>query len=165
MCIVDDFKRDINPYPADKDDDLSYSTFLGYLSTQKSQLRLVQLRLVLIRFLQRSNIYSPEVVMNALSEAGPLDIEKAIVFGKMNKHQESLDILINELYDFVGAETYCVTNGHSAGIIPSTTVPVRSSSLSEKPLPSVEYVSSDQMTERSELFMMLFNAYISIKDR
>ncbi|RCH94337.1 hypothetical protein CU097_012873 [Rhizopus azygosporus] len=163
--LVDDFKRDINPYPADKDDDLSYSTFLGYLSTQKSQLRLVQLRLVLIRFLQRSNIYSPEVVMNALSEAGPLDIEKAIVFGKMNKHQESLDILINELYDFVGAETYCVTNGHSAGIIPSTTVPVRSSSLSEKPLPSVEYVSSDQMTERSELFMMLFNAYISIKDR
>ncbi|CEG63955.1 hypothetical protein RMATCC62417_01017 [Rhizopus microsporus] len=162
--LVDDFKRDINPYPADKDDDLSYSTFLGYLSTQKSRLRLVQLRLVLIRFLQRSNIYSPEVVMNALSEAGPLDIEKAIIFGKMNKHQESLDILINELYDFVGAETYCVTNGHSAGIIPSTTVPVRSSSLSEKPLPSVEYVSSDQMTERSELFMMLFNTYLSIKD-
>ncbi|KAL4211163.1 vacuolar sorting protein 39 domain 2-domain-containing protein [Rhizopus microsporus] len=162
--LVDDFKRDINPYPTDKDDDLSHSTFLGYLSTQKTQLRLVQLRLVLIRFLQRSNIYSPEIVMNALSEAGPLDIEKAIVFGKMNKHQESLDILINELYDFVGAETYCVTNGHSAGIIPSTTVPVRSSSLSEKPLPSVEYVSSDQMIERSELFMMLFNAYISIKD-
>ncbi|KAG1471819.1 hypothetical protein G6F56_001908 [Rhizopus delemar] len=160
--LVDDFKRQVSPYPIEEDIDLSHSTFIGYLNAEKSQIRLVQLRLSLIKFLQRSSLYLPEIVMEALTKAGPLDIEKCIVYGRMGKHGESLDILIHGLSDFVGAETYCITNGSSAGIIPTTTIPARTSSLSEKPLPLTEYISEKDLEERRVLFTKLFNLYLSI---
>ncbi|KAG1464110.1 hypothetical protein G6F46_003095 [Rhizopus delemar] len=147
------------------DSDLSHYTFVGYLSTKKSHLRLVQLRLSLIRFLQKSSLYLPEIVMETLTKAGPLDIEKCIVYGKLGMHKESLDMLIHQLSDFVGAETYCVTNGHSIGVIPSAGIPARSSSLAEKPLPPIdENMSPEKIEERHILFTMLFNIYLSIND-
>lgn len=165
FSTVDDFKRQVSPYPIEEDIDLSHSTFIGYLNAEKSQIRLVQLRLSLIKFLQRSSLYLPEIVMEALTKAGPLDIEKCIVYGRMGKHGESLDILIHGLSDFVGAETYCITNGSSAGIIPTTTIPARTSSLSEKPLPLTEYISEKDLEERRVLFTKLFNLYLSIDNR
>lgn len=103
----------------------------------------------------------------------------------MSKHKEALDILIHELCDFVGAETYCVTNGQSTGVIPTVVsndddhhqTIARSSSLAikDKPLPPLiieekeeddQYcLSSEQLNERRILFTMLFKSYISIKDR
>jgi hypothetical protein len=102
----------------------------------------------------------------------------------MSKHKEALDILIHELSDFVGAETYCVTNGQSTGVIPNVEADdndqhqtvARSSSLStsakEKPLPPIvieeeveEYISPEHLNERKILFTMLFKSYLSIKDR
>lgn len=81
----------------------------------------------------------------------------------MSKHKEALDILIHELCDFVGAETYCVTNGQSTGVIPTIV------SLAEKPLPPLilddEYLSPELLNERHLLFTMLFKSYIAIKDR
>jgi hypothetical protein len=95
----------------------------------------------------------------------------------MGQHKEALDILIHELCDFVGAETYCVTNGQSAGVI-STVAAIthdlhqtvaRSSSVAEKPLPPIvledEYLPPEQLTERRALFTMLFKSYIAIEDR
>lgn len=103
----------------------------------------------------------------------------------MSKHKEALDILIHELSDFVGAETYCVTNGQSTGVIPTAAsddnndqpqhqIMPRSSSLAavkEKPLPILvserdeAYLSTEQLNERKALFTMLFKSYIAIKDR
>lgn len=99
----------------------------------------------------------------------------------MAKHKEALDILIHELCDFVGAETYCVTNGQSTGVIPTTAsddddhhqTMARSSSLAiqDKPLPSLvpeqvqDYLSIDQLNERKSLFTMLFKSYMAIEDR
>lgn len=95
----------------------------------------------------------------------------------MGKHKEALDILIHELCDFVGAETYCVTNGQSTGTIATTPTIThnshqtiaRSSSLAEKPLPPIvledEYLVPEQLTERRALFAMLFKSYIAIEDR
>ncbi|KAI7897305.1 vacuolar sorting protein 39 domain 2-domain-containing protein [Mucor mucedo] len=188
--LVKGFKKHVNPMKIenpDTSDTLSKSTFVGYLASQKTPL--VKLRLLLIRLLLRSQLYSPEVLLTVLSKAGPLAIEKAIVFGRMGKHKEALDILIHELSDFVGAETYCVTNGQSTGVIPAAasdddndqqqqqqqqhqTMP-RSSSLvgvKERPLPTLipekdgDYLSTDQLNERKALFTMLFKSYIAIKD-
>ena len=84
----------------------------------------------------------------------------------MSEHKEALDILIHELSDFVGAETYCVTNGQSTGVIPDD-----HSSYQDKPLPVIpqeedsEYLSPEHLHERKELFTMLFKSYLSIKDR
>lgn len=104
--------------------------------------------------------------METLTKAGPLDIEKCIVYGKLGMHKESLDMLIYQLSDFVGAETYCVTNGQSTGVIPSTDIPTRSSSLAEKPLPPIdENMSPEKIEERHVLFTILFNIYLSINDR
>ncbi|GAA5809917.1 hypothetical protein MFLAVUS_003332 [Mucor flavus] len=179
--LVNGFKKSVNPTKIETPEEkLNQSTFVGYLGSQKSPL--VKLRLLLIRLLQSSQLYSPEVILNVLIKAGPLDIEKAIVFGRMSKHKEALDILIHELCDFVGAETYCVTNGQSTGVIPTVVSDdddhhqtiARSSSLAikDKPLPPLieekeedqYYLSSEQLNERRILFTMLFKSYISIKD-
>lgn len=83
----------------------------------------------------------------------------------MSKHKEALDILIHDLCDFVGAETYCVTNGQSTGVVPNPT----KDSWTEKPLPPLivedEYLSLEHLNERRTLFTMLFKTYITIKDR
>jgi hypothetical protein len=87
----------------------------------------------------------------------------------MNKHKKALDILIHELCDFVGAETYCVTNGQSTGVIPDDCQ--RPTSLKDKPLPIIieeddsNYISPENLNERKTLFTMLFKSYLSIKDR
>lgn len=62
-------------------DNLTKSTFVGYLGSQKTPL--AKLRLLLIRLLLRSQLYSPDILLTVLSKAGPLAIEKAIVFGRV----------------------------------------------------------------------------------
>ncbi|KAL9546656.1 hypothetical protein MBANPS3_006557 [Mucor bainieri] len=158
-----------------RDDEAGFNnaaTFVGYLGREQQQTHLVQLRLKLIQLLQSSQLYSPQVLLDALTKAGPLDIEKVIVYGRMSKHKEALDILIHQLCDFVGAETYCVTNGQSTGVIPTTTTTTTtttaSSSSAEKPLPPLilqdEYLSPESLSERRALFTMLFKSYIAIQD-
>ncbi|KAI8346357.1 hypothetical protein EDC96DRAFT_521434 [Choanephora cucurbitarum] len=183
--FVEQFKQSINPSKADKSKELetrtlTKSTFVSYLGLQQQHSKLARTRLVLIRMLQNSSVYYPEVLLDALTKAGPLDIEKVIVYGRLNRHKEALDTLIHDLSDFVGAETYCVTNGKSAGITPPAiintqaatvqTLP-RTSSLAasiDKPLPLAiiedDSVSSEQWQERSALFTMLFKSYLAIKD-
>jgi hypothetical protein len=63
-------------------------TFVGYLGTLKPQTQLVRLRLLLIRLLLKSPLYSPETLLDTLSKAGPLDIEKAIVYGRVKKKKK-----------------------------------------------------------------------------
>ncbi|KAL0078710.1 hypothetical protein F4703DRAFT_1796795 [Phycomyces blakesleeanus] len=166
------------------------STFVGFLSHQK-QTNLVKARLSLIKLLQCSPLYSAETLLEALSKDGPLDIEKVIVYGRMRMHTESLHILIHDLGDFMGAETYCVTNGHSAGAIsdnlntPSKhSIPVRTSSLAapvaqkdKKPLPKErdeknvgrkgieqKKLSGSELEERKNLFSMLLKTYLTIQN-
>lgn len=164
--LVDDFKKQNRPMKIDPvEDGSNKTTFVGYLGAQAKQTELVKLRLLLIRLLQNSQLYSPSVLLDVLEKAGPLDIEKVIVYGRMRKHKEALDILIHDLSDFVGAETYCVTNGQSTGVIPNP----ETTSWQEKPLPPVivedEYLSPEHLKERQVLFTMLFKTYVTIKDK
>lgn len=54
--------------------------FLGAHETSE----LVRRRLKLIRLLQRSPLYEPERLLEAIKEAGPLDIEMVIVYGRVS---------------------------------------------------------------------------------
>ncbi|KAI8342937.1 CNH domain-containing protein [Chlamydoabsidia padenii] len=113
--LVKEFKQSVDPMRPNVDND----TFVGYLGRkQHTHSKLIATRLLLIKLLEQSQIYDPNTVMDSLSEAGPLYIEKTFIYARLGKHQEALDILIHELGDFVGAETYCATNGRSTGIIP-----------------------------------------------
>lgn len=102
----------------------------------------------------------------------------------MKRHEEALNILIHQLSDFVGAETYCVTNGRSTGVVPEviqenrSVTPARASSLKQSPDPAkkavaernIESASSsdkefEQPDERRQLFSMLLKTYLAIEDR
>lgn len=70
-----------------KDDEEGFNnaaTFVGYLGREQQQTHLVKLRLKLIQLLQSSQLYSPPVLLDALTKAGPLDIEKVIVYGRVS---------------------------------------------------------------------------------
>lgn len=97
----------------------------------------------------------------------------------MKKHEDALRILIHDLGDFVGAETYCVTKGQSTGTVPAivmqeSVTPARTSSLSKKQVVKKKQLEEDEIPlpalpeendERRSLFSMLLQTYLSIKDR
>ncbi|ORX54477.1 hypothetical protein DM01DRAFT_1321815 [Hesseltinella vesiculosa] len=92
-------------------------TFVSFLCEKTPSTPLLQIRLRLLRLLQQSSSYEASSLLTLLDQTGPLQIEKAIVYGKLGMHQEALNTLIHELGDFVGAEIFCATNGQSTGSI------------------------------------------------
>ncbi|KAI8384808.1 uncharacterized protein BYT42DRAFT_603782 [Radiomyces spectabilis] len=184
--LISDYKQSVDPMRTQMLSPSSASsievnlTFVGYLGYYK-QTNLVRLRLALIRLLQRSRLYSPPAIMEALKEAGPLDVERAIVYGRMGHHEEALNVLIHTIGDFVGAETYCVTNGNSTGVIPDDISvsnkripPARTSSLAQNqppppdtlPTPPEEStnLSPEEYKERRQLLSLLLKTYLGIKE-
>jgi hypothetical protein len=60
-------------------------TFVGYLGRkQHTESKLIDTRLPLIRLLQQSQLYDANTVMDSLSEAGPLYIEKTFIYGRVS---------------------------------------------------------------------------------
>ncbi|CAO3630338.1 unnamed protein product [Cunninghamella echinulata] len=112
--LVKEFKQSVNPIEPNITDE----TFVGFLGRQAKNSQLVQVRLSLLRLLQDSELYDTNEVLECLLVAGPLDIEKAIIYGRLGRYQDALNILIHQLGDFVGAETFALSNGKSTGVIP-----------------------------------------------
>ncbi|KAF7725930.1 transforming growth factor, beta receptor associated protein 1 [Apophysomyces ossiformis] len=149
------------------------NTFVEFLGSQPPT-SVVKHRLSLIRMLSRSQLYSAEEVFEVLPKAGPLNVELVILYGRMGMHEQALHILIHDLGDFVGAETYCVTNGQSTGIVPqfeeSQTIssggtPVLNGlEKSEIQTDSVEGFGPEQLNERRRLFSMLLKTYLAISE-
>lgn len=77
--LVDQYKQTVNPSNVTENE----MTFVGYLGVHQ-QLNLVRRRLLLIRLLQRSALYDPATLLDAIEKAGPLDIEKVIVYGRVS---------------------------------------------------------------------------------
>ncbi|KAI9323410.1 hypothetical protein BX666DRAFT_1847484 [Dichotomocladium elegans] len=162
--LVDEYKRCTNPSNVNENE----MTFVSYLGTRYVTSNLVRARISLIRLLQRSPLYDPKTLLEEMAKAGVLDIEMAIVYGRMKRHEEALRILIHDLGDFVGAETYCVTNGQNTGAIPeiqengvsqtSTSTVVKEDAV---PIP----LSAERIIERRCLFSMLLKTYLGIEDR
>ncbi|OWZ49934.1 hypothetical protein C368_06859 [Cryptococcus neoformans 125.91] len=66
----------------------------------------------LLRFLNDSNYYRPYRVMNKLS-GEEMPEARAILLGRMGKHEEALKIYVYRLQDYSAAESYCVKNYQS----------------------------------------------------
>jgi hypothetical protein len=101
LLPVKGFKKLVNPMKIVEnpvsDDKLNNSTFVGYLGSLKKKTQLVRLRLLLVRLLLRSQLYSPDILLKALTEAGPLNIEKAIVFGRVSTYKEDFIHMVGRL--------------------------------------------------------------------
>ncbi|SAM07114.1 hypothetical protein [Absidia glauca] len=77
--LVDEFKQSVDPMRPNVDSE----TFVGYLGRkQHTESKLIDTRLPLIRLLQQSQLYDANTVMDSLSEAGPLYIEKTFIYGR-----------------------------------------------------------------------------------
>ncbi|XAO26749.1 hypothetical protein I312_105589 [Cryptococcus bacillisporus CA1280] len=61
----------------------------------------------LLRFLNDSTHYRPYRVMNKLSDQ-EMPEARAILLGRMGKHEEALKIYVYRLQDYAAAESYCV---------------------------------------------------------
>lgn len=77
--LVEEYKQTVNPSNVSENE----MTFVGYLGAHQ-QSSLVRRRLLLIRLLQRSELYDPGALLEAIEKAGPLDIEKVIVYGRVS---------------------------------------------------------------------------------
>lgn len=95
-------------------------------------------------------------------------------FFQLHKHEEALQILTLELNDFVGAELYCVTGGHSIGSATTSkekdiSKPSSSSGKakrrSEKELPKLPVMTAEETQERRELCLLLLKMYLNISDQ
>lgn len=65
-----------------------------------------EIRRKLLQFLQDSTGYSPQKVLSQLDDH--LIEEKAIVFGRLKRHEEALAIYTNLFRDFEAAEKHCL---------------------------------------------------------
>lgn len=76
------------------------------LSFRQKELQRENIREKLNEFLQRSNNYAPDAVLNNFP-ADDLFEERAIILGKMHKHEKVLAIYIQILGDIEKAAIYC----------------------------------------------------------
>ncbi|CAO3664445.1 unnamed protein product [Umbelopsis vinacea] len=151
-------------------------TFLAYMANHVPDSKLVQLRLRLLKLLQRSRMYDPSTVLNHLKSSERLHLEQAILYGKLRKHEEALQILTLDLNDFAGAELYCVTGGHSIGSTSSNvtkeapnlanaTISLKPKRLEEKELPRLPQMTAEETQERRDLCLLLLKMYLNISDK
>jgi hypothetical protein len=97
-----------------------------------------------------------------------------VLMAKLHKHEDALEILTLGLNDFVGAELYCVTGGHSIGSATTNTIkeglkPASSSRkakrLAEKELPQLPVMTAEETQERRDLCLLLLKMYLNVSDK
>lgn len=67
-------------------------------------------------FLQTSTFYDLNITLARLEESPPLTLERAIVLGRLGRHEGAMRVLAAELADPMSAQTYCTQGGE---IVPS----------------------------------------------
>ncbi|CAJ0824368.1 17090_t:CDS:10, partial [Entrophospora sp. SA101] len=110
-----------------------------------------QERVKLIAFLQTSTQYNLDKILNKLLEVKILKAELAIIYGKLSEHEKALNLLINDLRDYNGAEIYCIYGGNMIGIINKS---------SKKQADKIIKEDKNVLTRRKSLFLMLLNVYL-----
>jgi len=127
-------------------------------------------RLKFALFLQGSSAYDATHLRERLLQHSQiLNIELAIVDGKLNLHKEALSILVNDLQDATTAEAYCSLGGHviplriatmigeELGLAVWASLIVGKGILQRSGLAS----SSEEEKKKHMLTMMLVEVYIS----
>ncbi|CCG82954.1 Putative uncharacterized protein [Taphrina deformans PYCC 5710] len=94
-----------------------YLTFVSQFSTQEDEIVVGQfllLRNKLINVLQGNISYDADAVLNIiLQRRDMLLAEQILLFGRLSKHSESLNLMVHDLKDFDSAEVYCYHGGIS----------------------------------------------------
>ncbi|KAM8976352.1 transforming growth factor-beta receptor-associated protein 1 [Pelodytes ibericus] len=79
------------------------------------QVGLEELRTPLQNLLQQSDLYRVLLIIDKI-KGTDLHLERAILHGKLEEHDQALDILVHHLKDFAAAESYCVWNSKGRDI-------------------------------------------------
>uniref|UniRef100_A0A8C4RHC5 Transforming growth factor, beta receptor associated protein 1 n=1 Tax=Erpetoichthys calabaricus TaxID=27687 RepID=A0A8C4RHC5_ERPCA len=84
--------------------------FLDLYSQKKhSSDELSYVRGKLRTFLQQSSLYRVHFILGKIKDT-QLDLECAILYGKLEEHDKAMNILVHQLKDFKAAEDYCIWN-------------------------------------------------------
>ena len=101
----------------------------------------------LIKLLQGEIAYDAESILEIiLQQKSLLVVERILLYGRLSKHAESLDLLVHDLKDFDSSEIYCYHGGISLSQIKIT---------SDK---------EETVAMRKLLFPMLFAEYLKLSD-
>ncbi|XP_046859685.1 transforming growth factor-beta receptor-associated protein 1-like isoform X2 [Xenia sp. Carnegie-2017] len=64
-------------------------------------------RLAFRSLLKFSSLYNASLLLSKISEDSGLDLESAILYGRLEHHEKALKIYVHRLQDYEGAVTYC----------------------------------------------------------
>ncbi|CAG8455984.1 9617_t:CDS:10, partial [Acaulospora morrowiae] len=131
-------------------------TYLTFLMNQSDD-TFSQSRVKLIIFLQSSTHYNAEEVLAKLNEIKILKAELAIAYGKLGEHEIALQILINDLKDYRGAEIYCLHAGRVIGIV--------NKSAPKKHFDKKISEEKSLFSTRRALFLNLLKVYLEMENR
>ncbi|RKP08931.1 hypothetical protein THASP1DRAFT_29275 [Thamnocephalis sphaerospora] len=73
--------------------------------------KLARMRSKLLQFLQTSKLYTPDAVLASLQDIQLIDVEACVVLVRLERYEEALHLLVDDLRDFVGAEMLCYGSG------------------------------------------------------
>lgn len=62
-------------------------------------------------FLQTNTFYDLNITLARLENSPPLTLERAIVLGRLGRHESAMRVLASELADPMSAQTYCTQGG------------------------------------------------------
>ncbi|KAG9296858.1 hypothetical protein G9A89_006813 [Geosiphon pyriformis] len=137
-------------------------TYLSFLSSRPPDF-VSQSRVKFIAFLQLSMRYDVSVVLDKLLKSQyNLEAELALVYGQMHEYEKALHILIDQLGDYRGAETFCLYVGRMIGLVPETSAAAEKRQTAEhkKLLEDKSLVGV-----RRGLFLELLKVYLEMENR
>ena len=86
----------------------SFTQYLQQQSIHSANGEYLKARVGLLRFLEASNLYDKEALLNSLESS--FIAEKAIILGKLKRYDQVLKLLVLDLQDTSGAEEYCLAH-------------------------------------------------------
>ncbi|CAG8490970.1 5112_t:CDS:10 [Ambispora leptoticha] len=141
-------------------------TYISFLSNRPPDDRISHARLKAIMFMQQSTRYEDKVVLEKLLESKQdLYPELAIVYGKLNEHEKSLHILVDQLKDYRGAETFCLYAGRMIGMNEKTSVLLSPAALKRQTQDNQRILEDKSLIGlRRALFLKLLKVYLEMKN-
>lgn len=126
---------------------LTFASELSHARSDSSILTFVDLRTKFINMLQSSADYDAQAVLDLVTQRKDcLLAERILLYGRLSKHAESINLMVHDLQDFDSAEVYCYHGGISLSQI----------RLSSDKAGTIEM--------RKKLFPLLFAEYLGLRD-
>ncbi|KAE8540615.1 hypothetical protein D1P53_002978 [Cryptococcus gattii VGV] len=129
----------------------------------------------LLKFLNDSTHYRPYRLLNKLSGQAEMPEARAILLGRMGKHEEALKIYVYRLHDYTAAESYCVKAYQSNNNVfllllqlylrPPPSSPSKSKSGSTHLPPALSLISKHSSSLPASSVLDLLPPLVSISDR